>query len=259
MSILLTQNIQPWWISTDHQMLHIPQFCLAVPVQPLHGRGSRNQRSQCDQQVRLSRPSVIRELTRYKLQSRIMIDTKLFHRTKYQKLNNEVTLNNNVEKKSNINEKTGAGDIKIIKNFSSSKIIDTKTLSSQWFRPSITRKQAEAILKFSSVGTFLVRNSSSKNTSYVLSVRIPGQLVQHHLLIVSNSQIQMVGSKKTFSSIFSLVTHLSIMKESLACRLVIPTLESDGSSDENEDIIDIDEEPEMEKVILQLKKFLSVE
>ena len=45
------------------------------------------------------------------------------------------------------------------------------------------------------------------------------------------------------------------MKEILACRLVI---EASESSDENEDFIDIDEEPQMEEVILQLKKFLSV-
>ena len=45
------------------------------------------------------------------------------------------------------------------------------------------------------------------------------------------------------------------MKEILACRLVI---EANESSDENEDFIDIDEEPQMEEVILQLKKFLSV-
>ena len=183
-----------------------------------------------------------------------MIEKKLFNRNnKYHKLDNEAPLNNLKEINTNINEKPKK--IKITKNFESSKTVDAKTLSSSWFCPSVTRKQSESILKYCPVGSFLVRNSSSKSCSYVLSVKVPCHQIHHHLIIISSSQVQMVGSKKTFSSIFSLVTHLSIMKEILACRLVI---EANESSDENEDFIDIDEEPQMEEVILQLKKFLSV-
>ena len=192
-----------------------------------------------------------------------MIDTKMFNwNNKYQKLNNEVMMNNCSEKNLLLNEKTNSS-IKIIKNINKNKIIDAKTLSSTWFCPKMTRKQAESVLKSSSVGTFLVRNSSSQNSSNVLSVRVPGVQVQHHLLIVSNhgQDVQLCGSKKTFTSISSLVTHLSIMKENLTCRLVINNDEQSDNSDieENEDTVDIDSEPDMEEVVMQLKKFLSVQ
>ena len=47
------------------------------------------------------------------------------------------------------------------------------------------------------------------------------------------------------------------MKENLVCRLVNVHNEESDSSD-NEDVIDIDSEPEMEEAVMQLKKFLSV-
>ena len=176
---------------------------------------------------------------------------------KYQKLNNEVILNNCNEKKINLNDKIS--NLNIIKNINRNKIIDGKTLSSTWYCPNMTRKQSESVLKSSSVGSFLVRNSSSQNSSHVLSVRVPGVNVQHHLLVVTNhgQHVQLCGSKKVFPSIFSLVTHLSIMKENLVCRLVNVHNEESDSSD-NEDVIDIDSEPEMEEAVMQLKKFLSV-
>ena len=191
-----------------------------------------------------------------------MIDTKIFNWTnKYQKLNNEILMNNNLDKKINLdNEKTNS-NLNIIKNIKTNKIVDAKTLSASWFCPNMSRKQAEMSLKSFPVGSFLIRNSSSHNSSNVLSVRVPGAQVQHHLLIVSNQgqHIQLCGSKKVFSSIFSLVTHLSIMKENLVCRLVnVSKNDEDSDVSDNEDIIDIDSEPDMEEAVLQLKKFLSV-
>lgn len=192
-----------------------------------------------------------------------MIDTKMFTWTnnKYQKLNNEIhcKLNNlNNERKPLLTEKT---NIEIIKNVKSNKVIEAKTLSSSWFCPTMKRSQTELVLKSSSVGSFIVRNSSSQNSSYVLSLRVSGAKVHHHLLVVGGhgQDVQLCGSNKVFPSIFSLVTHLSIMKENLACRLVISNKTSEESDvSDNEDIVDIDSEPEMEEVVLQLKKFLSV-
>ena len=195
-----------------------------------------------------------------------MIDNKLFSWTnKYQKLNNEVLMNNCTnEKKLLISEKNNT-NIKIIKNINANanKIVDAKTLSASWFCPNMTRKQSEAALKACPVGSFIVRNSSSQDQerSRVLSVRSPGPgQVHHHLLLVSQGAqlVQLAGSKKSFPSLFSLVTHLSIMKENLACRLLITAEDSDSETD-NEDIIDIDSEPELEEVVMQLKKFLSVQ
>ena len=49
------------------------------------------------------------------------------------------------------------------------------------------------------------------------------------------------------------------MKENLVCRLVnVSKNDEDSDVSDNEDIIDIDSEPDMEEAVLQLKKFLSV-
>ena len=50
------------------------------------------------------------------------------------------------------------------------------------------------------------------------------------------------------------------MKENLPCNLHLNYYDSESSTetedDENEDIIDIDTEPNMEEILTQLKKFL---
>ena len=51
------------------------------------------------------------------------------------------------------------------------------------------------------------------------------------------------------------------MKENLPCRLAVASLDSDSedSEDHEEDrLTDLDSEPEMEEIVMQLKKFLSV-
>ena len=51
------------------------------------------------------------------------------------------------------------------------------------------------------------------------------------------------------------------MKENLPCRLAVASLDSDSedSEDQEEDrLTDLDSEPEMEEIVMQLKKFLSV-
>ena len=64
------------------------------------------------------------------------------------------------------------------------------------------------------------------------------------------------GSKKLFPSIRALITHLSIMKESLPCNLDMDNHDSDTSedSDDDEDIIDMDSEPELEEIVSRLQK-----
>ena len=97
---------------------------------------------------------------------------------------------------------------------------------------------------------------------FCLSVRCVGG-VKHFLLLLAWAGCGIVinGSQKIFPNIWSLINHLSIMKENLACRLVINNDEQSDNSDieENEDIVDIDSEPDMEEVVMQLKKFLSVQ
>ena len=68
--------------------------------------------------------------------------------------------------------------------FIKSAIFDDKTLSSNWFCPNMERTQATSILRSSSVGSFIVRSSTSQKSSFVLSVLVPGHLVEHNLLHV---------------------------------------------------------------------------
>ena len=181
-------------------------------------------------------------------------------RQKYQKL--PQCLNNTIsdDKKEETNNKINV-NLNIIKNIkntnlNNSKTVDAKTLSSSWFCPNLTRSQATSILSSSSVGSFLVRSSISQGSSYALSVRVPGVRVQHHLLQVGGDGhgVVLYGSEKLFPSIHSLVTHLSIMKETLPCTLKIDNYASDASEEEEEDIIDIDSEPEMEEIVSWLQK-----
>ena len=191
-------------------------------------------------------------------QTSAMIERKIFSwSSKYQKLNNEIKLNN--DKKLD-NSKTNS-NINFIKNINSNKVIEAKTLSSTWFCPKMSRFQSENFLKNSPVGSFVVRSSSSLDSSYVLSLRAPGVTVQHHLISTSENQVRISGSTKLFSSIFSLVTHLSIMKENLPCRLSVSSMDSETEDTEEEEdrLTDLDSEPEMEEVVMQLKKFLSVQ
>ena len=146
--------------------------------------------------------------------------------------------------------------------FIKSAIFDDKTLSSNWYSPNMERTQASSVLRSSSVGSFIVRRSTSQESSFVLSVCVSGHLVEHHLLQVGKHDqyiegVSLLGAEKVFPSIYSLVTHLSIMRESLPCTLALHDYASDASEDtyyREDDIIDIDTEPELEDIIRSLQK-----
>merc|ERR1719206_291504 len=192
-----------------------------------------------------------------------MIDTKVFcSKIKYQRVAEHECLNNTISDKKIINNNMNI-NLNIIKNINNTnkndyKAVDAKTLSSPWFCPKMSRSQATSILKSSSVGSFLVRKSVSQGSSFALSVRVPGVQVQHHLLLVGDvcQGVNLYGSKKLFPSIYSLITHLSIMKECLPCILHIDNTDSDASeeSEDGEDIIDIDSEPELEEIVTRMQK-----
>ena len=52
----------------------------------------------------------------------------------------------------------------------------------------------------------------------------------------------LLGSAKVFPSIHALVTHLSIMRESLPCTLDMKNTYINASDDSDDDIMDIDSE-----------------
>ena len=139
-----------------------------------------------------------------------------------------------------------------------SKLFDARTISSNWFRPNMTRFQATTILSRSTVGSFIVRRSTSQDTSFVISVHGPGDLVEHHLLQVGKHSdlregLSLLGSEKIFPSFFSLVTHLSIMRESLPCTLDLNDHDGKKSDVVDDDIIDIDSAPGFQDIIRRLQ------
>ena len=212
----------------------------------------------------VSQTSSIRHILEAPTPPEFMIDIKMFGRTnKYKKLTqvkNNTDLNENNNGRRILNLKTLRNRKSVLTN---SSIFDAKTESSNWFCPNMERTQATSILSSSSIGSFRVRSSINQESSFFLSVRVPGHLVEHHLLQVVRHDhyiegVAVLGSEKVFPSIYSLVTHLSIMRESLPCTLALHTYDSDASDDtdddDDEDIIDIDSEPELEEIIKNLQK-----
>ena len=98
---------------------------------------------------------------------------------------------------------------------------------------------------------------NSHKSSFILSVLAPGGQVQHHLLQASEDKVSLLGSQKLFPSIHALVTHLSIMKESLPCPLKMTKGFNDYMDEYEDDLIDIESEPEYEEIIKSLQKEMS--
>ena len=144
--------------------------------------------------------------------------------------------------------------INIIKNIEPpADILDPLTMGSSWFLPKVSRTKAEEILSTSPTGSFLLRASSSPSSTYALSVRVEDGRVQHHLLLLQPGKgVSLNGSSKVFPNLGSLVTHLSIMKETLPCCLILQHAVKLGEEME-EDIVDIDSDKEMEDCVNCLK------
>ena len=189
----------------------------------------------------------------------MMIDNRVmgWNKKKYNKLpdclNNmldvsEIKINDNV-------------NLKVIKNINNkdidnSKVIDEKTLCSFWFKPTVKRKEACSILGSSEPGSFLVRTSNSLN-SWVLSMAGMKESDVLHLLLHTNKRgIRFQGSQKIFPNIYCLILHLSIMQESLPCTLNLHTSASDTEDDtyHEDDLVDIEKEPQLEIIIFKMKK-----
>ena len=87
--------------------------------------------------------------------------------------------------------------------------------------------------------------------------------MQHHLLQINQHShgfdgVALLGSEKVFRSINALMTHLSIMKESLPCTLFMQyhSIDASDDSEDDDDIIDIDREPELQDIIRSLQNQL---
>ncbi|KAI1891143.1 hypothetical protein AGOR_G00161650 [Albula goreensis] len=116
-----------------------------------------------------------------------------------------------------------------------------------WYKPSISRDQAIAVLKDKEPGAFLIRDSSSFQGAYGLALKVatppanssPGgnpqdQLVRHFLIETGPRGVKIKGCQNEpyFGSLSALVYQHSITPISLPCALHIPDKDPVGELQE---------------------------
>lgn len=90
------------------------------------------------------------------------------------------------------------------------------------------------MLKHQSPGSFIIHKGSHKSVNFILSLRIPtnstaissnrrskSKNLAHYLILHSKKGYRIKGAKKFFPTISSLVTHHSVMSESLPVTLMV--------------------------------------
>lgn len=109
--------------------------------------------------------------------------------------------------------------------------------SKYWYKPTISREEAIALLRNASPGTFIVRDSTTFAKAFGLVLRVahppPGiqskgpagdELVRHFLVEPTTRGVRLKGcaNEPVFTSLSALVYQHSITPLALPCRLVIP-------------------------------------
>ncbi|KAM4796068.1 tensin-2 [Rhinophrynus dorsalis] len=109
-----------------------------------------------------------------------------------------------------------------------------------WYKPTISREQAIALLRGADAGSFLIRDSNSFRGAYGLALKVSSppqnimtqsykgdpaeQLVRHFLIETGPKGVKIKGSpiEPHFGSLSALVSQHSVTPLSLPCRLRIP-------------------------------------
>lgn len=125
-------------------------------------------------------------------------------------------------------------------------VMDT---SKQWFRPHITRAEAEAMVKNKEAGTFVIRDSTSYKGSFGLAMKVelspttcaasayPGDSgsdsVRHFLIESSAKGVRIKGSSQEpyFGSLPALVYQHTISAYALPCKLLLSSQELVSTED----------------------------
>ncbi|KAK5649529.1 hypothetical protein RI129_000558 [Pyrocoelia pectoralis] len=118
-----------------------------------------------------------------------------------------------------------------------------------WFQAGIPREITLEVLGQEPVGAFMVRESTTKQGCYALSLRVPRSFqpsgIAHYLIIRTNKGFKIKGFTKEFSTLTSLITHHSVMPELLPCPLSLSRYNpSFVKSDSRRDFADIDLDPD---------------
>ncbi|ODN05303.1 Tensin-4 [Orchesella cincta] len=92
-----------------------------------------------------------------------------------------------------------------------------------WFQAGIPRDIALEVLRNQPIGSFIVRESTTKAGCFALSLRVPKDFkrlgIAHYLILKSGRGYKIKGFTKEFKSLSSLITHHSVMPELLPCPL----------------------------------------
>lgn len=109
--------------------------------------------------------------------------------------------------------------------------------SKYWYKPTISRDEASALLRNAAPGTFFVRDSTTFAKSYGLVVKVAypppnvqpkgphgDELVRHFLVEPTTRGVRLKGcaNEPVFTSLSALVYQHSITPLALPCKLVIP-------------------------------------
>ncbi|XP_073991287.1 EGFR adapter protein-like isoform X2 [Rhodnius prolixus] len=118
-----------------------------------------------------------------------------------------------------------------------------------WFQAGIPREITLEVLGQEPVGSFMVRESTSKPGCFALSLRVPHEFqplgIAHYLILRTNKGYKIKGFTKEFPSLTALITHHSVMPELLPCPLSLSRYNpSFDKSDSSRDFADIDTDPD---------------
>jgi len=113
-----------------------------------------------------------------------------------------------------------------------------KDISKWWYRPSISREQAIAMLRTSPPGTFVIRDSNSFPGAFGLALKVEtppsnvasrggdaaSELVRHFLIETTSKGVRLKGcqNEPTFGSLPALVYQHSVTPLALPCKLALP-------------------------------------
>ncbi|XP_066921999.1 uncharacterized protein [Clytia hemisphaerica] len=107
----------------------------------------------------------------------------------------------------------------------------------EWYQPGFSRSIAEEILQNRPVGSFFVRDSTSHQGSFVMTMRVPKEVKEsqsmNYLIVQDRDGLYRIkGFQSIFPGLTHLVAHYSSIEEDIPCRLHIssdnPSFEASG-------------------------------
>lgn len=126
---------------------------------------------------------------------------------------------------------------------------DGELKTAPWFQAGIPREITLEVLGQEPVGSFMVRESTSKPGCFALSLRVPHEFqplgIAHYLILRTNKGYKIKGFTKEFRTLTALITHHSVMPELLPCPLSLSRYNPTYSQqDTRRDFADIDADPD---------------